>query len=54
MKAIAKCPHCGKQIETDCRGCIEGKTYIHNESKKPLIVEKVKWKIIDDYPSEIE
>ena len=27
MKALATCPHCNGQIETDCEHCIEGKIY---------------------------
>jgi hypothetical protein len=27
MKASAKCPKCGKFIETDCEGCIDKKGF---------------------------
>ena len=48
MKAIAICPHCDKNIETDCDACIDAKTQVHQLKNDISIIENIKWKIIDD------
>ena len=45
MKANTKCPECGKQLETDCRGCIEGGTDVHTCNGEEHAVVDVKWKL---------
>lgn len=51
MKAIAKCPICKKELETDCAGCIDLNEAPHICKGKPRTV-KVKWQIIDSREKE--
>ena len=61
MKAIAKCPKCGKTITTDCRGCIEGNNYVSSEygerkhkcKIKYDIIKNVKWKKVPQDEKEL-
>ena len=61
MKAIAKCPECGKTITTDCGGCISGNVYgcseknekMHKCKSKYDIIEKVKWKLVPENEAEM-
>ena len=61
MKAIAKCPKCGKNISTDCRGCIEGNIYgcaeigekMHKCKVKYDTIENVKWKKVPETEKEL-
>jgi len=46
MKAIAKCPKCGKTMITTCKECIENEVAI-NLCDCNGIVKNVKWKLID-------
>ncbi len=61
MKAIAKCPKCGKTITTDCKGCIEGNSYgcpeknekMHKCKSLYIIIENVKWKKVPENEKEL-
>lgn len=61
MKAIAKCPKCGKTITTNCRGCIEGGTCGCSESSEEHdciadfdIIEGIEWKKIPENEAELK
>jgi len=47
MRAVTKCPMCKRELETDCRGCIDMNEAPHICQNKRKVV-KVKWEIIDD------
>ncbi len=52
MRALGKCPKCGKQLETNCRACIDGKSSIcYHHGKEPDLVE-VKWKVFPENEQE--
>lgn len=46
MKAVAKCPKCGKSLTSECRGCIDAGNDIHKckGMKEKNVVEGIKWK----------
>lgn len=53
MRALGNCPKCGKQLETNCRHCIDMMTGIcDNHGKDPKIFE-VKWKLFPENEKEI-
>ena len=53
MKALGKCSKCGKQLETNCNGCIGAGTGIcYNHGKEPKIL-KVKWKVFPENEKEL-
>lgn len=55
MKAYAKCPKCGKDLETDCKPCIEAGTDTHlcSNDKEADVVENIKWKSIPESEKEL-
>jgi len=54
MDALAECPKCGKQLETNCNGCISGGTGIcYNHGVDPKIL-KVKWKVFPENERELK
>ena len=55
MKAIGKCPNCGEEIETDCRGCIESENCFHKCEglEEADVFEGVKWKKIPENEKEL-
>lgn len=52
MKAIAECPKCGKQVETDCKGCIMSGSSYHMCGDKCEVVD-VEWKKFPENEKEI-
>ena len=50
MKAISRCPKCGKKLETTCDHCIANGVSVH-ECKGEMDAVEVKWRIIDRTPS---
>lgn len=52
MKAIAKCPKCGKTLTSNCRGCIDGGEDYHKCKGKYSTV-KVKWKVYPENEKEM-
>ena len=55
MKAIAKCPKCGKTISTDCGGCIGAGVCAHHNCKKCKedIIVNIKWKKVPETEKEL-
>ena len=54
MKAYAKCPKCGKELETDCKGCIKAGTDVHIcKNKKQDLVKNIKWKTVPENEDEL-
>ncbi|MBI2043612.1 hypothetical protein HYT25_04455 [Candidatus Pacearchaeota archaeon] len=62
MKAVGKCPKCGKTITTNCGGCIEGNLYgcpennekMHKCKKKYDVIENIKWKKVPENEKELK
>lgn len=50
MKAIVKCPKCGKNLTSDCRGCIESESDVHKckGMEQVDIINGIKWKILEE------
>jgi len=45
MKAISRCPQCGKDLQTDCRTCIEAGINYH-KCQGGFKIVKVDWKAV--------
>jgi hypothetical protein len=56
MKAVAKCPICGKTIYTTCKACIEAGTDTHickGDKNEASLVKGIKWKITPENEKEL-
>ena len=53
MRALAKCPKCRKNLDTNCKGCIESGTSFHNCKSKSEVIN-VKWNLYPETEQEIE
>ena len=57
MKAIAKCPKCGKVLTTNCKGCIDNGDYACAERECSCELTpktKIDWEKIPETPEELE
>ncbi len=54
MKAIATCPECKKQVETDCSRCIERGDSCHPCKDGEVDVVEVDWKICPETEKDLE